>query len=195
MRIVSSIIFGSFFCTFAVADVHIVNASGMSFSPNTINVTAGDTIRWQYISGLNHTVTTGTNCLWDGLFHASLASFNPIVEWIVPEDAPSSIPYFCLPHCDDGMTAQINVSFDCNANGVADNIDIKTGSSQDTNSDGIPDECQCVADVTGDAVVNVSDLLSVIDQWGQPNSPADISGDGIVNVTDLLEVVGSWGPC
>jgi hypothetical protein len=41
----------------------------------------------------------------------------------------------------------------------------------------------------------VSDLLAVIDQWGQSNSPADINGDGIVNVTDLLAVVGNWGPC
>jgi hypothetical protein len=53
----------------------------------------------------------------------------------------------------------------------------------------------CDADVSGDGEVNVTDLLAVIDQWGQSNSPADISGDGIVNVTDLLEVVGNWGPC
>ena len=57
------------------------------------------------------------------------------------------------------------------------------------------DTVGCPADITGDAVVNVADLLMVIDQWGQPNSPADITGDGIVNVNDLLEVVGNWGEC
>jgi len=54
---------------------------------------------------------------------------------------------------------------------------------------------RCDADVSGDGEVNVTDLLAVIDQWGQSNSPADINGDGVVDVTDLLEVVGNWGPC
>ena len=57
------------------------------------------------------------------------------------------------------------------------------------------DTVGCVADITGDSIVNVSDLLLVIDQWGNANSPADITGDGIVNVSDLLEVVGNWGEC
>jgi hypothetical protein len=35
----------------------------------------------------------------------------------------------------------------------------------------------------------------MIDQWGSTDSPADINGDGIVNVTDLLAMVGAWGPC
>jgi len=53
----------------------------------------------------------------------------------------------------------------------------------------------CPADINGDGDVNVSDLLVIIDQWGESNSPADVNGDGDVNVSDLLEVVGNWGPC
>ena len=53
----------------------------------------------------------------------------------------------------------------------------------------------CICDLNGDADVNVSDLLIVIDQWGQSNSPADLNFDGIVDVADLLIVVGNWGPC
>ena len=49
--------------------------------------------------------------------------------------------------------------------------------------------------IGGDGEVNVSDLLSVIDQWGATKSEADINMDGIVNVTDLLIVVGTWGSC
>ena len=33
---------------------------------------------------------------------------------------------------------------DCNANDVSDAIDIATGFSQDMNTNGIPDECECV---------------------------------------------------
>jgi len=55
-------------------------------------------------------------------------------------------------------------------------------------------EPTCIADINSDGVVNVSDLLIVIKQWGLGGS-ADITGDGIVNVSDLLEVVASWGLC
>jgi hypothetical protein len=53
----------------------------------------------------------------------------------------------------------------------------------------------CEADIDGDGQVNVTELLMVIDQWGQMGSPADINGDGVVDVTDLLIVVANWGPC
>lgn len=53
----------------------------------------------------------------------------------------------------------------------------------------------CPADITGDSIVNVSDLLAVIDAWGGNSGPADINQDGIVNVVDLLEIVGNWGAC
>ena len=52
-------------------------------------------------------------------------------------------------------------------------------------------------DVNGDGVVNVSDLLLMISQWGQcPTSgdcPSDVNDDGFVNVTDLLIAIGNWG--
>jgi len=53
----------------------------------------------------------------------------------------------------------------------------------------------CLGDLNGNSVVNVTDLLIVIDQWGLTNSPADVNEDGIVDVTDLLIVIGNWGPC
>jgi hypothetical protein len=53
----------------------------------------------------------------------------------------------------------------------------------------------CVGELNGDLIVNVTDLLTVINQWGLTNSPADINFDGIVDVSDLLIVVGNWGPC
>ena len=53
----------------------------------------------------------------------------------------------------------------------------------------------CLGELNGDLIVNVTDLLTVIDQWGLTNSPADINDDGIVDVSDLLIVIGNWGPC
>jgi len=53
----------------------------------------------------------------------------------------------------------------------------------------------CPADVTGDGVVDVLDLIAVLAAWGQSDVPEDINGDGIVDVLDLLEVLTAWGPC
>ena len=49
------------------------------------------------------------------------------------------------------------------------------------------------ADIDGDGMVNVTDLLAIMDAWGScTGCPADLTGDGLVNVTDLLEVIGNW---
>ena len=54
----------------------------------------------------------------------------------------------------------------------------------------------CDADVDGDGVVAVSDLLAVLASWGPCSGCAeDIDGDGIVAVGDLLAVLGAWGDC
>jgi len=53
----------------------------------------------------------------------------------------------------------------------------------------------CPADVSGDGVVNVTDLLAVIEAWGSADVNADINTDGLVDVSDLLELVSNWGAC
>ena len=73
------------------------------------------------------------------------------------------------------------------------------GTYVDGGGNSFEDDCgdtePCPSDVSGDGVVNVTDLLAIIDAWGSSNPSADINDDGIVNVVDLLEVVGNWGPC
>ena len=62
--------------------------------------------------------------------------------------------------------------------------------------DAVDDGTTCVGDVDGDGNVGVSDLLSVVDQWGACNGcSGDIDGDGTVGVGDLLAIVDAWGAC
>ena len=53
------------------------------------------------------------------------------------------------------------------------------------------DEITCPEDLNGDEMVDVTDLLTVIAEWGETNSPADINGDNIVDVSDLLMVIAA----
>ena len=52
----------------------------------------------------------------------------------------------------------------------------------------------CPADTNGDGVVNVTDILTAIGNWGG-SGDGDVDGSGTVDVTDLLAIVGAWGPC
>ena len=52
-------------------------------------------------------------------------------------------------------------------------------------------------DITEDGAVNVDDLLTVINLWGNcpdppAKCPADLNDDGTVNVDDLLIVINNW---
>jgi len=93
----------------AIADTHTVQANSSSFSPDTLEVSPGDTITWQYNTGYPHTVTSGIPCTPDGLFHSDLNGSNPTFTWDVPMDALGDIPYFCDPHCLMGMHGMISV--------------------------------------------------------------------------------------
>lgn len=117
-------------------------------------------------------------------------------------------PYLPQPggsNCGTGSAgtsgAQVNVpGLDCNGNGVADSIDIATGTSLDANMNGVPDECEmppaCPGDVDGDGFVGLSDIAGVITCWGQPASgpcaTADQDGDMQVGLSDIAVVSNNW---
>lgn len=49
------------------------------------------------------------------------------------------------------------------------------------------------ADINGDGLVDVEDLLQLLAAWGSIGGPADVNGDGVVDVEDLLLVLAAWG--
>ncbi len=48
-------------------------------------------------------------------------------------------------------------------------------------------------DVDCNCAVNVLDLLFVLNEWQESDSPADVNHDGTVDVLDLLIVLADWG--
>ncbi len=58
----------------------------------------------------------------------------------------------------------------------------------------------CPADVDWNGEVGITDLLIVLQEWGQGSGTSDFAGvdggpDGIVDLYDFLGVLKAWGPC
>jgi hypothetical protein len=51
-----------------------------------------------------------------------------------------------------------------------------------------------VGDLSGDGVVDGSDLGLLLGAWGLRGGPADLNEDGIVDGADLAIVLGAWAP-
>jgi plastocyanin len=94
------------FCQHVAAKVWTVDVADFSFSPSNLTVMAGDTVRWEWISG-SHTTTSGTSCSANGLWNATISSLNQSFQRQF--GSPGSFPYFCVPHCFSGMTGTITV--------------------------------------------------------------------------------------
>jgi len=51
----------------------------------------------------------------------------------------------------------------------------------------------CSGDLNLDDVVDVMDLIQLLDGWGTP--AADVDGDGVSDITDVLLLIGAFGLC
>jgi len=91
---------------------------------------------------------------------------------------------------------------DCNKNDICDRRDIAKGFSEDCDESGLPDECECPADVTEDGQVTVDDIIALLTIWGVCDDPCppyccegDLSKDCTVNIDDVFAILGQWGVC
>ncbi|MFM7282810.1 MAG: plastocyanin/azurin family copper-binding protein [Planctomycetia bacterium] len=106
MRLFSAILFLASLATGARAQITIVTQSSFSFTPSTVTVPVGDTVRWVWTSTA-HTVTEGTDGIldWDepiiGFLNASQTSFDHIFDANFVRANPRALgryDYFCEPH-------------------------------------------------------------------------------------------------
>lgn len=59
-----------------------------------------------------------------------------------------------------------------------------------------PKPSPCAADLDGDDIVALTDLLALLASWGPCDGcVADLDGNGDVDATDLLTLLAAWGGC
>ena len=102
---------------------------------------------------------------------------------IIPAPVPGA--------CCIGTSSCVNIAeSNCNAGG---GMWMGQGT---TCAGGACDEPDCPTDVNGDGSTNVTDILSMIADWGACSGcDTDVNNDGNVNVTDLLQAIAAWGAC
>ena len=96
---------------------------------------------------------------------------------------------------------------DCNNDNIVDYGQILAGEMDDSNTNGIPDICECgvnstlpaccPGDLSGDHVVDGADIGLLLSSWGfcGANCPHDLNNDGKVNGGDLGLLLSGWGNC
>jgi len=101
------------------ASNHTITQSGFSFSPNSLEIAAGDTVTWVWTGGA-HTVTNGTSpadptagtifCTNLGSTVVSSFCTNKATVFKHVFNAAGMFPFHCEPHYFLGMTGTINVT-------------------------------------------------------------------------------------
>jgi plastocyanin len=99
----------------ATVDV-AVGASGFTFSPSTVNIVVGDTVRWTWF-GSGHNVRSGTPCSSpDGAFcsiNDTNCTANPLsnsgTTYSHTFGQAGTFQYYCSAHCGSGMKGTVVV--------------------------------------------------------------------------------------
>ena len=85
-------------------NVQVINIVGLSFSPATVTVPAGTTVRWEASEVMFHTITPDGHSAWTrGTVQNADDSFSATLN------TPGTYAYYCEPHRGGGMTGTITV--------------------------------------------------------------------------------------
>src|SRR5215468_6838671 len=103
--------------TSTIVDVTVAPGGTLTFSPSTVNISVGDTVRWTWAAS-GHSVTSGpTGCTPDGQFCSPnntncstcvTSNLGFVYEFTFAQ--VGNFSYFCCVHCRFGMIGAVNVS-------------------------------------------------------------------------------------
>ncbi len=80
----------------------------MFFDPSIININTGDRVRWVNIVAVQHTATSGEDCVPNGAWTTGIMNPGQTSAYITFSSV-GTFPFFCRFHCEMGMTGEIAV--------------------------------------------------------------------------------------
>jgi plastocyanin len=104
--------------TSTIVDVTVAPNGTLTFSPSTVNISVGDTVRWTWAAS-GHSVTSGnsTTCTADGMFCSpnntncsTCVTSNTGFVFEFTFTTAGNFSYHCCVHCTLGMIGVVNVS-------------------------------------------------------------------------------------
>ena len=109
---------GASSATSTIVDVTVAPGGTRTFSPSTVNISVGDTVRWTWAAS-GHSVTSGdsTACTADGQFCSPnntncstcvTSNISFVYEFTFTQ--AGNFSYHCCVHCALGMIGSVNVS-------------------------------------------------------------------------------------
>ena len=103
--------------------VDVMVGPGFTFSPDTVNISVGDTVRWTWASS-GHSVSSGPQCFADSqfcspndmnCFPGTLSNAGTVYQHTF--NTAGSYSYICFAHCFLGMAGVVNVTGSCGQSG------------------------------------------------------------------------------
>lgn len=113
-KLLLSIVFLTAIAVVCTAKTFTVTVTNGNFNPKNLTVAVGDKVEWLFAEG-EHTTTSGSNCTPDSLWNSGLKTEGMKFDYTF--SAVGDYPYFCTPHCANGMIGMVTVT---TANGMED---------------------------------------------------------------------------
>ena len=163
----------------SLPDQHWLGASSPAGATGTNGWTWADGTPWDFTAWCSFSPNNSG-------VHRYLIHYSDFYCWDDYHDSDA------FPHMQGAI---IEWSADCNSDGIIDYGQILSGALSDFNSDGVPDACQCDADIDSNSEVDGIDLAIILDTWGTNGGKlypaADINHSGLVDGADLAQVLNS----
>jgi len=101
------IVYSSLFIGTAYSAIVSVDMKDNSFDPPIVHINPGDTVKWQNKGTVQHTSTSGTDCVSAGIWDSGFLNPNQTFQQVF--NTVGTFPYFCAPHCLIGMVGTVVV--------------------------------------------------------------------------------------
>lgn len=151
-----------------LAQIVDVRVDNNFFSPVTVRISAGDTVRWTWV-GSPHTVTSGICCDADGNFASTATSVGTVFSHLF--NTPGTFEYFCIPHGSvmtgtvivDPATVSSTIQFSASSASVTETLDATTKIDLNVSRSGNTSQAATVNYASSDGTANErSDYLTTV---------------------------------